>query len=163
MSKQILVPLKLHDEVDEVLPYVERVAQPGMKVVFLRRYPGTSLGSMLPLFAKMEGGMPERLAGTRQLADIYSWEGNAQRAERKISAAREVLERNGVKVDVSVYAGSLRRFVRNYGLKNDVHLIVAPAGIGSWITTLVSGTLSVSRWFRRPHFSTAVLIHPSTR
>ena len=69
MAKQILVPLTKGDRVEEIISYVEKVAQPGMKVVFLLRYPGEDLGTMLPLCAKMEGGMTGRLAATHK---IYS-------------------------------------------------------------------------------------------
>lgn len=35
MAKQILVPLKEHDRIEEIIPYIEEVARPGMRVVFL--------------------------------------------------------------------------------------------------------------------------------
>ena len=35
MSKKILVPLGQYDRSEELIPYIEKVARPGMKVVFL--------------------------------------------------------------------------------------------------------------------------------
>ncbi len=40
MARQILVPVKR----SEVIPYIERIAAPGMKVVFLLRYPVDGFG-----------------------------------------------------------------------------------------------------------------------
>ena len=39
MNKKILVPLGQNDRTDEMIPYVEKMARPGMNVVFLVRYP----------------------------------------------------------------------------------------------------------------------------
>ena len=38
MNKKILVPLGQYDRSEEMIPYIENVARPGMKVVFLMRY-----------------------------------------------------------------------------------------------------------------------------
>jgi hypothetical protein len=43
MSKKILVPLRQNDRTEEMVPYVEKVARPGMKVVFLVHYRWTAL------------------------------------------------------------------------------------------------------------------------
>ena len=39
MNKKMLVPLGQYDRSEEMIPYIEKVARPGMKVVFLVRYP----------------------------------------------------------------------------------------------------------------------------
>jgi nucleotide-binding universal stress UspA family protein len=162
MAKKILVPLKRDDRVEEIVPCVEKVAKPGMKVVFLLRYPGEDFGRILDLCARMEGGMTGRSAAARELTNIYSWEGNVQRAQRKVSAAREVLKQKGVEVDVDVYTGSLRKAVRGYTVNGDVDLIVTPAGMGTRIVRFLSGTISLMQAFKRANFSPAVLIHPTT-
>jgi len=41
MAENILVTLKRGDRVGEIVPYIEEVAKPGTKVVFLMRYPVT--------------------------------------------------------------------------------------------------------------------------
>jgi hypothetical protein len=38
MAAQILVPLKEDDRVEEIIPYIQQVTQPGMEVVFLTPY-----------------------------------------------------------------------------------------------------------------------------
>lgn len=162
MGKQILVPLNPHDCVEELLPHVERVAQPGMRVVFLLRYPVDGFVRFLSIYPKLEGGFRQRAEAGRELAKIYSWEGNRERAGKKISRACEVLEQKGAEVAVDVYTGSLSKIVKSYTTKNDVHLIVKPAGIASRIGKFLRGSISVTGWFKHPGVSPAVLIHPST-
>ena len=36
---KILVPLKRHDQIEEIMPYIEKVAEPGAGVVFLVHHP----------------------------------------------------------------------------------------------------------------------------
>lgn len=38
MATQILVPLTRHDRIEEIIPYVDDIAQPGIKVVFFVRW-----------------------------------------------------------------------------------------------------------------------------
>ena len=46
MNKKILVPLGRYDRSEEMIPYIENVARPGMKVVFLMRYRWMGFGSI---------------------------------------------------------------------------------------------------------------------
>jgi hypothetical protein len=41
MAEKILVPLKRHDRVEEMIPYIEKVTQPGTSVVFLVHHPAS--------------------------------------------------------------------------------------------------------------------------
>jgi hypothetical protein len=63
-------------------------------------------------------------------------------------------------VSVDVYAGGLKKAVRNHTLSGDVHLIMTRAGIGQRVAMFLNGV--VSRLFKRPSFSAVQLIHPST-
>ena len=38
MARQILVALKSEDRLSQMIPYIEKIAQPGMRVVFLIRF-----------------------------------------------------------------------------------------------------------------------------
>ena len=156
MNKKILVPLGQNDRAEEMIPYVEKVARPGMKVVFLVRYPVDGF-----IWAKEEFGMKAALEA-RQLVNYYSWEGNLQRAQKKVSSARDVLRPKDIEVVVDVYAGSLKKAVRSHTLNGDVHLIMTRVSIGDWIARLFDGTGSVFDWFSRPRFSPVLLINPRT-
>lgn len=156
MSKKILVPLRQNDRTEEMVPYVEKVARPGMKVLFLVRYPVDGF-----IWGKEEYGMRAAVEA-KQLVNYYSWEENLGRAAKRISYAEEVLGCKGVEVAVDVYAGSLKKTLRSHTLNGDVHLIMTRAGIGDWIARLFDGTGSVFDWFKRPRFSPVLLTQVRT-
>jgi hypothetical protein len=156
MSKKILVPLGENDRTEEMIPYIEKVARPGMKVVFLMRYPVDGIRWQTEAFSIMAA------LRARELVNHYSWEENLQRARRKAAPACEVLYPKGVDVAVDVYTGSLKKTVRSHTLNSDVDLIMTRAGIGDWITRLFDGTHSVFKWFKRSSFSPVLLINPRT-
>jgi len=156
MNKKILVPLGQYDRSEEMIPYIEKVVRPGMKVVFLMRYPVDGIG-----LRKEEYGMRAALEA-KNLVNYYSWEGNLEKAKQQVAPACEALQARGIETAVDVYAGSLKKAVRTYTLNGDVHLIMTRAGIGDWIARLFGGTNSVFKWFKRPSFSSVMLINPRT-
>lgn len=156
MNKKILVPLGQYDRSEEMIPYIENVARPGMKVVFLVRYPVDGF-----IWGKEEYGMRAALEA-KKLVHYYSWEGNLENAKRKVAIACEALRAKGIEAAVDVYAGSLKKAMRSHTLNGDVHLIMTRAGIGDWIARIFDGTTSVFKWFKRPSFSPVMLINPRT-
>jgi len=156
MNKKILVPLGQYDQSEEMIPYIEKVVRPGMKVVFLVRYLMDGIGSR-----KEEYGMRAALEA-KNLVNYYSWEGNLEKAKQQVAPACEALRAKGIEAEIDVYAGSLKKAVRTYTLNGDVHLIMTRAGIGDWIARLLDGTSSVFKWFKRPSFSPVMLINPRT-
>jgi hypothetical protein len=156
MNKKILVPLGHYDGTEEMIPYIEKVARPGMQVVFLVRYPVDGF-----IWAKEEYGL-RAAREAKELVHYYSWEGNLESARKQVAPACEALRARGIEASVDVYAGSLKKAVRSHMLNGDVHLIMTRAGIGDWIAKLFDGTTSVFKWFRRPSFSPVLLINPRT-
>jgi hypothetical protein len=156
MNKKILVPLGQYDRSEQMIPYIENVARPGMKVVFLVRYPVDGF-----IWAKEEYGLRAALEA-KKLVSYYSWEGNLETAKKQVAPASEALRAKGVEVAVDVYAGSLKKAVRSHTLNGDVHLIMTRAGVGDWIARLFDGTNSIFKWFKRPSFSSVMLINPRT-
>jgi hypothetical protein len=156
MNNKILVPLGHYDRTEEMIPYIEKVARPGMQVVFLVRYPVDGF-----IWAKEEYGMRAALKA-KELVSYYSWEGNLESAQKQVAPAREALRAKGIEAAVDVYAGSLKKAVRSHMLNGGVHLIITRAGIGEWIAGLFDGITSVSKWFKRPSFSPVMLINPRT-
>lgn len=154
MNRKILVPLGQNDRSEEIIPYIENVARPGMKVIFLVRYPVDGF-----MWTKEEFGMKAVLEA-KKLVTHYSWEANLQRAERKVASACTVLYPKGVEVAVDVYAGSLKKAVRSHTINGDVHLIMTSAGMGHWFARLFDGTTSVLKIFQRPNVSPVLLINP---
>jgi hypothetical protein len=156
MSKKILVLLRQYDRSQDMIPHIENVARPGMKVTFLVRYPVDGL-----IWAKEAYGMRAALE-TKKLVNYYSWEGNLEKAKKQVAPTCQALRAKSIEVDVDVYAGSLKKAVRSRMLNGDVHLIVTSAGIEDWIARLFDGTTSVFKWFKRPSFSPVMLISPRT-
>jgi hypothetical protein len=156
MNRKILVPLGQYHRSEEMMPYVEKIARPGMKVIFLMRYPVDGF-----IWAKEEYGMRAALKA-KELVNYYSWEGNLEKAKQQVAPACEALRAKGVEATVDVYAGSLKRAIRSLTLNGDVHLIMTRAGISDWIARLFDGTNSVFKLFKRPRFSPVVLINPRT-
>ena len=156
MNKKILVPLAQNDRTEEMIPYVEKVARPGTKIVFLVRYP---VGGI-----KWPTKEPdtETTSEVNELLDYYSWEANLKRAKVEVAPAVEALGRKGVEVAVDVYAGSLKKAVRSHTFNGDVHLIMTRAAMDNWIGRLLDGTISVFRSFKRPSSSPVMLINPRT-
>jgi hypothetical protein len=154
MSKKILVPLGKYDRSEEMIPYIEKVTRPGMKVVLLVRYPVDGF-----LWAKEEYGMRAALKA-KELVSHYSWEGNLENARKQVAPACEALRAKGIEASVDVYAGSLKKAVRSHMLGGDIHLIMARAGVGDWIARLFDSTTSIFKWFRRPSFLSVMLISP---
>src|SRR5262245_24768169 len=101
MNKKILVPLGRYDRSEEMIPYIESVARPGMKVVFLVRYLMDGIGPR-----KEEYGMRAALEA-KKFVNHYSWEGNLEKAKQQVASACEALQAKGVETAVDVYAGSL--------------------------------------------------------
>src|SRR5262249_37576081 len=142
MNKKILVPLGQYDRSEEMIPYIEKVVRPGMKVVFLVRYLVDGVW-----FHKEEHGMRAALEA-KNLVNHYSWEGNLENANQQVAAACETLRAKGIEADIDVYAGSLKKAVRSHTLNGDVHLIMTRAGIGDSVRRYSSG--QKKSWFKIP-------------
>jgi hypothetical protein len=156
MNEKILVPLGQYDRSEEMIPYIENVARPGMQVIFLVRYPVDGF-----IWAKEEYGMRAALEA-KELVSHYSWEGNLENAQKQVAPTCETLRAKGIEAAVDVYAGSLKKAVRSHMLNGGVHLIMTRAGIGDWLAKLFDGTTSVFKWFKRPSFSPVLMINPRT-
>lgn len=155
MNRKILVPLGQNDRSEEMIAYIENVARPGMKVIFLVRYPVDGF-----IWGKEESGMKAVLEA-KKLVTHYSWEANLQRAQGKVASACTALCPKGVELAVDVYAGSLKNAVSSHMLNGDVHLIMTRAGMGDWFVRLLDGTSSVLNTFKRAS-SPVLLINPHT-
>ncbi len=121
MTSRILVALRTNDRIKEIIPYVEKLARPGMKVVFLLPFPvgGAHYNIHTDLFL---------LPRAEKTMNYYSWEEILQRARRKISFACEVLRPKGVEVAVDVYSGAVKKAIRDHVLNGGVHLIMTQTG-----------------------------------
>src|SRR5262245_48174716 len=83
MNKKILVPLRQYDQGEEMIPYIENVARPGMQVVFLVRYPVDGF-----ILAKEEYGVRAALKA-KEIGSYYRWEDNLKKAKHQLVAICE--------------------------------------------------------------------------
>jgi hypothetical protein len=159
VTEQILVPLKRHDRVEEFLPYVEDIARPGMRVVFLV-YLGRSGFKELTdqLLAIHTGIQPELLPATISEGDVL--ENRRQSAEARLTAACVVLRKRGVKIEVNVYAGRLQRIIDEYLQKQDVQFIMMRPG-GSRMMRFLRHCVSMPRFAKLSPVPPVLLVHPS--
>jgi hypothetical protein len=153
-AMKVLVPLKRNDQVKELMPYIEKVARPGMEAVFLVPYPVDGMR-----WSHEEFGT-KAIMEAKQLVEYYNWENNLKKAKDKVSPAFEVLPSRGIAVTVDVYAGNLRAAIKSYTANGDVHLIVTGAGIGQRIAGFLNGSNSLFELFKRPSLFPVLLIHP---
>jgi hypothetical protein len=123
MAGQILVPLDSHLRAKDIIPVIEEAAKPGMRVVFLVRYPVDPWVWFRDNWITTESARDAMLAG-RKVMERYSWEGQRALAEEMIAPWRYALQRMGVKVAVDVYTGSLPSVVENYSCGDEISLVM---------------------------------------
>lgn len=168
MAKKILVALNSQDRLDQMLPYIEEIAQPGMEVVLLIRFAPNALAkeprdqwvTLKPLEEIRFGKDVEEPAfATGNIDDRRLLQDQKLLAEHKVFLALEALLKKGVEIAVDVYTGSLRRAVRTYTRRGNVHLIMQRAGsIFSMIHYL--WTFPILDWFKQASSSPVLLVHP---
>ena len=157
MAKKILVPLKRGDRVEEFIPYIKEVIQPGMSVVFLIQHPVNGFKWLQAYSAIMECGLEKPLA-VRRMVESHSAQMNRRLAEQRVFHTCEALQKLGVKITVDVYRGGLRKALRSYINSGDVDLIVTRPGIGFQFLSLLQGTAAVLSMFKPP--SSSPLLRP---
>jgi len=108
MAEKILVPLGKHDRIDEVIPYLEKVAQTDTRVVFLIHHPVSGFKWLQAYCGIMQCGLDNALM-LRKMMESYSVKTRRQLAEQKVFQTCEALHRLGVKTAVEVYSGGLKK------------------------------------------------------
>lgn len=161
-AETILVSLTRGDSVEEVVPYLEKVVRPGMKVVFLMPYPVAGSLSLRDCWITTESPTKAMLAG-RDLMARSSWELQRGLAERTVFPASETLRAMGVDVTVEVYTGSLKRVIGEYTAHGGVHLIMRHAKDGHALRRLLHRGLGLSRWFKAPPSPPMLVFLPGRR
>jgi hypothetical protein len=159
MAEKILVPLKRHDRVEEVIPYIDKVTQPGASVVFLIHHPVDGLKWLQAYCGIMECGLEKTMA-IRRMVESYSIKMRRQLAQQKVFHTCDALHKLGVKVAVEIYTGNLRKTLRSYVLGGDVDLIVMRPGIGHRIMIFLQGMVSIRNIVRQTAFSPVFVLSP---
>jgi hypothetical protein len=167
MARQILVALRSQDRLSEMMPYIEQVAHPGMKIVLLvpfsfKAAPGILWDNSLELQRVEEGRFLGELEKQgfmgRNIKAINSPDEPMLAVERKVILALEALIKRGVELTVDIYTGSLRRVLRSYTHNGNVDSIIKGPERALAIKQLVYGILPVFASFRQRAFPSIHLL-----
>lgn len=149
MAGQILVAVSERDQMEEIVPILEKIARPGMKVTFMLPYPMNSWAWVRDHWIVAESARKALEEGKRIVAQ-YSWDEQKRLAERKIALAREALEKIGVEVALMLKEG-LRRAIRECVLSEEFQLILLSAGRGDTALGFAQAGMLLLRRVKRPH------------
>jgi hypothetical protein len=92
MAGQILVPFNSHFRVEDIISVIEEAAKPGMRVVFLVRYPVDPWVWFRDHWVTTESSRNAMLAGGKVM-EKYSWEGQRALAEEMVAPWGYVFKR----------------------------------------------------------------------
>jgi len=123
MEETILIPLRNSDEVHGIIPYLEKIAEPGGTVVFVVRCVTDGCHQALDRKVLLEPGLPSSVVGS-QFSIRCSLEHKKQLAENTILSACSSLRQRGVNIEVNAHSGSTKRVVKNYLLYGNTNFLV---------------------------------------
>ena len=123
MAGQILVPFNSHLQLEDIISVIEEAAKPGMRVVFLVRYPVDPWEWFRDHWVTTASARDAMLAG-RKVMERYSWEGQRALAEEMVAPWRYALQKIGVKATVEVYTGSLSSALENHSRGDGISLVI---------------------------------------
>jgi hypothetical protein len=141
MEGKILVAMQRQDRPEEIIPYLENLARPGMRVIFLVRYPVKLWSYLRDHWVDTESPRKAQLAG-QELAERYSREAQIGLAEEKIAPARDALREKPISVEVELYTGNLRSKVLEHTAEGDVDWIIMPAPRSYWPVRLLGPAIA---------------------
>lgn len=158
MLERILVPLRDHDRITEILPYLGFVARPGMEIVFLlrsdeHRYPWWSE------HAGTLGGASERASSIGTLEIALARQRCVLSAEEQVARARKFLQAKGVAVRIELYTGSIKNFMTSYSGEDSETMIL----ISNKLTVVRRLRIALRQWFTpvaKDSVAATLLLHP---
>lgn len=148
MIAKILVPLKKHDRIEDIFPYIEQVNHPGVSVVFLVHHSVNGFKWLQAYCGIAQCGLGKTLA-IRRLMESYSLKTRVQLAQRRVFQTCEALHSLGANITVDVYTDSLRKTLRSYASNGDTRLLIMRPGTGQRIMSFLQGVDSMGTMFRR--------------
>jgi hypothetical protein len=147
MNGHVLVVLRRGDDLDDVLPYVEEIAQPGLTITFLIDHSLAGLTEALNQAFKPNHVIADQRLIRSELA-VESPTVTTNGDQQTATAIRQELRKQGVEIKIRVYTGSLKRILREYMEQVCVQTIVTcPRKKPFWRQLLslgMSGGITVS-------------------
>src|SRR5574341_916488 len=152
MRETILIAVRSHNQIDEMIPALKNSVKAGTRVIFLIRYHLSSV--QLCLMSDVDVLQPGASAALAER--YYCFGAPPQLAEHRISAAREALARQGIGVTVHSYTGCLRKAVKKYAAREDVRLIMMAKGVSPGAMQFTEWILHLIRFSKRRHMPPAL-------
>ena len=144
---------------EEVVPYLEKVAQTDTRVVFLIHHRESGFRWLQAYCGIMECGLDKALM-LRKMIESYSVKTRRQLAEQKVFQTCQSLHRLGVRTAVDVYSGSLMKNLKSHLSAGDSQLVLVRSGMGQGIRSFLRWTLSVGGLFQPPASQSVLLLYP---
>ena len=158
MAHQVLIPFNPHFRMKETLPVIEAAAKPGMRVVFLIRYPLDRWAWMRDHYITTSSLRTAMLEG-KAVIDRYSWEGQRALAEEIVAPWRYALDKIGVSSVVDVYTGSFSSVVKKYGPQEETAVLMPPQNRFS-VKRLFSGPIAFFGSLKKVGLRPSVSVRP---
>jgi hypothetical protein len=156
--RQIIIPLRGSDRIEQFLPYIPQVVQPGMKVIFLVHFGMSRFKELTDsLLAIHTGIQPAFLPGQ---SEERIMEDARRSVQQRVLFACEALWEKGVTVDVNIYSGRLRRVLNDYLAKEDVYLVMMRPNLDR-VAAYLGKIGSAFRSFKPATVPPVLLLHPS--
>jgi hypothetical protein len=159
MAAKILVPLKRHDRVEQIVQCIEKVAEPGASVVFLVHHPVNGFKWLQAYCGIAQCGLEKTLA-VRRMIESYSLKTRIQLAQSRVFQTCAALYDMGLNIRVDVYTGSLRKTLKSYENNGDTQLLIMRPGIAQRIISFLHWVDAIGTMVRGPTTSSALLLHP---
>lgn len=125
MEDKIFIVLRTRDQVEDLIPYLERMAKPGMKLVCLVFCPVKSTDCLRDHWLSMEA-KTSSISPDRTPADRYSSKPR-KLVEEKVIALREAMMKKSVNVDVDFCTGRLKKIVLDRTIDKNIRWLIIPA------------------------------------
>ena len=131
MQRKILVVWKDTHRVDRIVPYLQKLATPGMTAVFLVPYPLDCRQYLRDHWVTAES--PEAAAAAaEELSRRYSWEAQRELAKERLAPVGTALTERQVDLEIRLYSKGFKEAVRDCIADGDIRWVVLPARHASW-------------------------------
>lgn len=161
MADQFLVPICGSDRIELFLPYIERIARPGVKIVFLVHLGTGRFQEIFDQLLAIRTGLAPALLPVRN-SDLESLNLRSRLIREEIYRSCEVLREKGVEISVGLFAGSPRTAVREFAQKEDIQLVIMRGATRNWLARILRKVGSVLHFFRPQTLPPVLLFHPSS-
>ena len=161
MREAILVPIDQCDPLEQIVPWVESIAKPGMRVVFLVR---SSVNNWAWIYAHVTAIQTGNVIAlqTCNAQERARLEEEQQSAELKLAALRDSMRRKGLETEVKIYAGGLRKTLANLDKSENIRFLLMPTGSTGPVVRALERIVRLFIPVTHPRFSPLLLINLGT-